>query len=115
MKMRKLILAGVVALGILFTGNAFAADLDGAIIKRIGVNPDVAGATTSQNIIFVTHASVTGGNALQCVLSSELGDAGLATALTAMSLGQPVWLRVGSVDSTKVTTATILYLNAPAQ
>lgn len=91
--------------------NVLAADLDGAIIQRIGVNPGVATTTTSSNIIFVKHASITPtGGTLQCILSSDLGDAGLATALTALSLDKSVWLRVGSVDSTKVTTATIMYL-----
>lgn len=112
MKLKTLILTGCVALSMVLGGNAFAADMDGATIERIGVNPGVAGATTSSNIIFVKHSSITpSGGTLQCVLSSDLGDAGLATALTAQSLGKPVWLRVGSVDSTKVTTATIMYLN----
>lgn len=109
MNARKMILTLCVALGMLIGGNAFAVDLDGAVIERIGVNPDVASATTSSNIIFITHSSFTG--TLQCVLTAELGDAGLATALTALSLGQSVWLRVGSTDITSVTTATIMYLN----
>jgi len=112
MKLRKLVLAGCVALSMMLSGNAFAVDLDGATIERIGVNPGVAGDTTSSNIIFIKHSDVTPtGGTLQCVLSSDLGDAGLATALTALSLGKPVWLRVGSVDSTAVTTATIMYMN----
>ena len=102
-------LAGCIALTMLFGGNAFAVDLDGAVIQKIGVNPDMSSATTSSNLIFVTHSSFSG--TLMCTLSASLGDAGLATALTALSLGSPVWLRVGATDVTKVTTATIMYLN----
>ena len=111
MKVRKMILTGLVALGMMIGGTAFAADLDGATIERIGVNPGVASDTTSSNIIFVSHSSLGTGKILQCVLSKDLGDAGLATALTAQSLGKTVWLRVGSTDTTAVTTATIMYLN----
>ena len=111
MKVKSMLVYSSIALGVMFGGVAYAADLDGAVIERIGVNPGVAGATTSANIIFVSHASLGKDKVLQCVLSKDLGDAGLATALTAQSLGKSVWLRVGSTDTTKVTTATIMYLN----
>ncbi|MBL4902451.1 MAG: hypothetical protein JKY62_07350 [Desulfocapsa sp.] len=111
MKAKKMILSSFITLGLMFGGVAYAADLDGAIIERIGVNPDVSGYTTSSNIVFVSHSSFPAGTALQCVLHKDMGDAGLATALTAMSLGKSVWLRVGSTDVTKITTATIMYLN----
>lgn len=106
---KKMMLVAIVGLAMVLSGNAFAVDLDGATIERIGVNPGVSTATTSSNIIFVKHSSFSG--TLQCVLTTDLGDAGLATALTALSLGNPVWLRVGSTDITAVTTATIMYLN----
>jgi hypothetical protein len=109
MKVKKMVLSSCVALGLMVGSVAYAADLDGAVIQRIGVNPGVANATNSANIIFVTHSSFTG--TLQCVLSADLGDAGLATALTAQSLGKSVWLRVGSTNTAAVTTATIMYLN----
>ena len=52
MKAKKMILPSFITLGLMFGGVAYAADLDGAIIERIGVNPDVSGYTTSSNIVF---------------------------------------------------------------
>ena len=111
MKVKNLFLTGCVALGLMFCGVVHAADLNGAIIEKIGVNPSLSGTSTSANIIFLSHPSLGSGKVLQCVMTKALGDAGLATALTAQSLGKPVWARVSSTDVTKVNTVSVLYLN----
>ena len=102
MKMGKKILGCVVLLTMFVAGSAFAVDLNGATVESVGVD-------SAANVIMVTHPDLTG--PLTAQLSGDLGDAGLATALSAVSLGKTVSLTVDSVDVTQVATATAIYVN----
>ena len=107
MKIVKIIVC-VILFTVFIAGNSFAVDLAAATIEKVGVDAAVETATTSANIIHVTDSSFEG--TLMVVMSSDLGDAGLATALTAFSLGKTVFLRVGSTTDA-ITTATVIYIN----
>ena len=91
--------------------NIYAADCSIATIKRVGTNPTssyASGATPYTVQLDCSNDSVWAGS-LTLFLSSELGESGLATLLTAYSLGKTVWVRTLGVTGGSIVT--IIYMN----
>ena len=94
----------------IFSGNnLFAADCASGTIKRLGANPGgVSGASPFMVQIDCANDATWPGT-LQLYLSEDLGEPGLATLLTAYSLGKTVWVRtLGTVPG---SIATVVYIN----
>lgn len=100
-KMRKKTMYLLVCILVVFsltffaTSGAYAADVMSATITKIGFYPGIT-PDSSGGIIFLDDNEDyywTGGRMFY--LSSELGNQGLATALTALSMGKTVLVRIG--------------------
>ncbi len=102
-----------ICLFIVLTGASFASDHSSCVINKIGVHPGVENESISRSgyPIFLTCSDIAGTSPIMFYLSYDMGEAGLATALTAMALEQSVWARTTS--DTAGGLVTILYLNAP--
>ena len=107
---RTLRVAGLVLAGSAFFGSAAHADVDifSAGIVRLGPDPRFEGAMIQVDDL--TDTVFTG--IRQYYLSATLGNAGLATMLTALSLGQDVFIRVAGTGEDG-SLVTIIFLNAP--
>lgn len=89
---------------------AQALDVADARIDRIGIDPRFEGAMVQ----LVDEADTPAwAGVRQFYLSSTLGDGGLATILTAFSLGENVWVRIAG-DAAPGSLITIIFVNAPA-
>lgn len=75
------------------TANA-ASSCSAATVVEARVNPALEGATSSKYQITIECAAW--GITRPYVLTPEVGDAGYATALTALTTGQSVFIRVAS-------------------
>ena len=97
-------------LSICIISPALAADCSSATIKRIGSNP-VSGATGASTFMVQLDCAddTTWPGTLTLYLSSDLGDSGLATLLTAYSLGKTVWVR--SLGITPGSIVSVIYIN----
>ena len=87
-----------------------AADCEQATIKMVGVNP--ANTTTGASDYFVRMDcanDATWPGIISFYLSSDLGDSGLATLLTATSLNLPVWVRTSGIAPGSLVT--VIYMN----
>ena len=97
-------------LSICVISPALAADCASAAIKRIGVNPVTGSAGASPYMVQLDCASDSiWSGTLTLYLSTDLGESGLATLLTAYSLGKTVWAR--SLGTTPGSIVTVLYIN----
>jgi hypothetical protein len=112
--MRKKIMMLPVVLFFFFVfsvNNIYAADCASATIKRVGNNPATGGAFGASPYMVQLDCSndATWPGAPTLYLSADLGEAGLATLLTAYSLGKTVWVRTLGV--TPGSIVTIIYMN----
>lgn len=110
-KVTRKIFAMLIALSFImvFTGSpVFAGDHASCKINKIGVYPGLADPANQRSgyPIFLTCSDL--GSQIMFYMADDMGDAGLATALTAMSLGKAVWART-TTDSPG-GLVTVLYL-----
>lgn len=109
MKKRIAVLMSIFVFFVAFAGQALAADVASAKITRVGTNP-ATGPASGYFVALDDLASPgawTGSQAFY--LSTDLGDSGLATLLTAYSLGKTVWVRtLGTVPGSIIT---VIYMN----
>ena len=85
-------------------------DVFSAKIERLGPDPRFEGPMVQ---LSDTGSSPAWTGIRQFYLSSTLGNAGLATMLTAFSLGETVFVRIaGTAESGSLIT--IIFVNAPA-
>ena len=99
----------VFAIGAFFSPAAHAVDVLSAEIFRIGIDPRFEGPMVQ---LVDTAASPAWTGVRQFYLSATLGNAGLATMLTAFSLGETVFVRIsGTADPGSLIT--IIFVNAP--
>ncbi len=107
-----LVLAGSVCFG-----AAAHASVDVAFAKIERIGPDPRFTTTASSGFMVQLTDVTASpqwsGIRQFYLSAALGNAGVATLLTAFSLGETVWVRIGGTGEAG-SLITIIFLNAPA-
>ena len=90
------------------TSNIYAADCSSATITRLGNNPASSVASPFMVQLDCADDAIWPGT-LTLYLSNDLGEAGLATLLTAYSLGKTVWARTqGTVPGSIVS---IIYIN----
>ena len=90
--------------------NLYAADCASGTIKRLGANPATGTSGASPYMVQIDCANdATWLGTLQLYLSEDLGEAGLATLLTAYSLGKTVWVRTLGVVPGSI--ATVVYIN----
>lgn len=110
MKFKKYLLGAVCALGAMGSQMAQAdIDISTAQIVRVGVDPRFVGAMVQVRDLTQQHFS----DVRQFYLSPELGDVGYATILSALALGENVFLRVAG-DGASGSLVTIIYLNNPS-
>jgi hypothetical protein len=111
-----LALAFCIAVGGSFgAGTVTAADCGNARVTQPGIYPALQSGGASSYIAFFEclDAVPAWSGPRQFVLSTDLGDAGYATLLTALALDKNVWIRVESVVARSL--ATIIYLNEQPQ
>jgi hypothetical protein len=110
-------IAVIMMLGLVcFAGTAQASvDVALAKIERIGPDPRFADTASSGVMVQLTDTAATPAWAgvRQFYLSAALGNTGVATLLTAFSLGETVWVRIGGAAETG-SLITIIFVNAPA-
>jgi hypothetical protein len=108
---------GLFALAML-AGNSFAVDCGQAEVAMVGPAPGTGGTGSSgYKIKLINRTGAAVGDwapdgSRMFYLHEDLGDAGLATALTAIATDYDLWVRIpgdGSVNS----LITIMYLNKP--
>ncbi|MCI5138655.1 MAG: hypothetical protein D3922_09645 [Candidatus Electrothrix sp. AR1] len=97
--------------GLLLIGtSSYAADCKSASVKTIGILPSLESTTATKYIAtFTCNDTEPVFTTQQYILSTDLGDSGYATLLTAASLKQTVYVRVAGVAWRSL--ATLLYLN----
>lgn len=106
-----LVLAGSVCFG-----TAAHADIDVALAKIERLGPDPRFASTSSGYMVQltdTAANPQWTGIRQYYLSSELGNTGVATLLTAFSLDERVWVRIAGTGESG-SLIKIIFVNAPA-
>jgi len=92
---------------------AAQADIDLVKAKIIRVGPDPRATPTPIMVQLEDHSDTPQFTGMrQYYLSTALGNAGLATMLTALSLGQNVFVRVAGTGQDG-SLITIIFLNAP--
>ncbi len=106
------LLAMVIALSFIMmcTGSPLlAGDHSRCTIDNIGVYPGSADPANQRSgyPIFMTCTDI-GSSSIMFFLADDMGDAGLATALTAMSLDKPVWAR--TTTDAAGGLVTVMYL-----
>ncbi len=92
------------------TTNLYAADCASATIERVGSNPVTGSAGASPYMVQLDcSADSVWPGTLTLYLSSDLGESGLATLLTAYSLGKTVWVR--TLGTTPGFIVSVIYVN----
>jgi hypothetical protein len=90
--------------------NLYAADCASATIKRLGTNPVTGSTGASPYMVQLDcSADTIWPGTLTLYLSEDLGDSGLATLLTAYSLGKTVWVRTLGVTAGSIIS--VIYIN----
>jgi hypothetical protein len=91
--------------------TAAQSDCSSAVVSQVGILPTLETTGVSKYIASFDclDSPEPWSNSVQFKLSSDLGDSGYATLLTAVSLGQTVYLRVA--DTTFRSLVLLLYLN----
>ena len=92
------------------TGDGLSCDLYTARVEQIGIDPRFEGPMVK---LVDEGANPAWTIPRQFYLSSTLGNAGLATLLTAISLGQTVFVRIADPVATEQSLVSIIFLNAP--
>ena len=106
------LMALILSAWILLSPVAHALDVETAAVRLVGIDPRVqpgAGAMVMLEDLGPNPAWV---SQRQFYLSPALGNAGLATILTAISLGQTVWVRIAGTGESG-SLIEIIFLNAP--
>ena len=85
-------------------------DVPFAKIVRLGIDPRFEGPMVQ---LEDTAANPQWTGVRQFYLSQALGNGGLATMLTAFSLGENVWVRIAGTGESG-SLITIIFVNAPA-
>lgn len=112
-KLRTLRLAAFGVAGWALFSSAAQADIDITSAKVVRLGPDPRLAPNSNMVQLVDESAVPKFTGVrQYYLSATLGNAGLATMLTALSLGQNVFVRVAGTGADG-SLITIIFLNAP--
>lgn len=78
---------------------AFAGDHSSCVIKKLGVFPSLASPALSRSgyPIFLSCSDIHGSDQqVMYFLGEDMGNPGLATALTAFALNKSVWVRITS-------------------
>ena len=107
-----LVLAGTVC----FSAAAHASiSVPFAKIERIGPDPRFSTTASSGFMVQLTDEGISPqwSGIRQFYLSAALGNAGVATLLTAFSLGETVWVRIAGTGESG-SLITIIFVNAPA-
>lgn len=94
---------------VISAGSLYAADCKSGTIVKVGVNPTTSTGASPYMVQIDCANDATWPGVLQLYLSDDLGDAGLATLLTAYSLQKTVWIRTLGVTTGSI--ATIIYVN----
>ncbi len=93
---------------------ASAADIGSATITKVGFYPNVS-AGSSGGIAFLDESNdAHWGGSRMFYLSDALGNQGLATLLTAYSMGKTVFVRIGGssgADPVAGSLVNIIYVN----
>jgi len=102
----------VLLLACCFFSPAVHAEVDvaSAQIFRLGIDPRFEGAMVQ---LIDTGTNPRWAGVRQFYLSSILGNGGLATMLTAFSLGENVFVRIAGTGESG-SLITIIFVNAPA-
>ncbi len=100
-----------IAFSLCFAASASAVDCASAKIMRVGVNPVTGTGGASNYMVQLDCADTPAAwhGVLTLYLSADLGDSGLATLLTAYSLGKTVWVRTAGIASGSIVN--IIYVN----
>ncbi|CAK8723794.1 hypothetical protein H206_02389 [Candidatus Electrothrix aarhusensis] len=118
LKKKTIILFSAILMAITMSGMAYAvADVSSAEVMMIGTNPGAGGDGASS--IKIQLKNISGGmvgtdwadqTTRFFFLTTEQGDTGMATLLTALSLDKPVWARLaGAAENNSL--CQIIYLS----
>ena len=113
MKLKRVLILGVflaATLNLIFlpvAANA-AVDVAQAKIVRVGINPGTGKGVLVRLVDESATPAWTGER--QFYLSETLGNQGLATILTAYSLGKTIWVRIAG-DASAASLISIVYIN----
>lgn len=100
-----------------FAGTAEASvDVRFAKVERIGPDPRLVTELNSGYMVQLTDTSANPAwpGVRQFYLAADLGNTGVATLLTAFSLGETVWVRIDG-NAEVGQRIRIIFVNAPAQ
>ncbi|WP_319549703.1 hypothetical protein [Desulfogranum marinum] len=102
--------AMLIILTVLSWGNtSYAVDCARATIKKVGTNPTLnTGASPYMVQLSCSKESAWEGIST-FYLSTDLGDSGLATLLTAYSMNKTLWVR--ALGSKSGSIITVIYMN----
>ena len=95
-------------------GGACAGDLSGCTIEKVGAYPGLSNEPLGRSgfPVFLSYPSWPEASRTRMFyLSYDLGQAGLATILTAMSLEKTVWVRISTPDNSAGGIISIIYVN----
>lgn len=93
----------------LSASTVYAVDCSSASIKRVGTNPTYASGGSPYFVQLDCAIDTVWDGVLTLYLSTDLGDSGLATLLTAYSLEKTVWVRTLGTDPGSLIS--IIYIN----
>ena len=115
-KISQMALLMVLAGSVCFSAAAHAS-IDVALgkIERLGPDPRLISTSSSGFMVQLTdtHPSPKWSGIRQFYLSAALGNSGIATLLTAFSLGETVWVRIAGTGESG-SLIEIIFVNAPA-
>lgn len=105
-----LVMAGVA----FFSSAAHAVDVSSAKIERLGPDPRFNSTASSGYMVQLTDTTANPAwtGVRQFYLSADLGNTGVATLLTAFSLGENVWVRIAGTGESG-SLITIIFVNSP--
>lgn len=97
----------------IFSTPVFSGNIDDCKVLRVGPYPSLADAELNrgENVVFLSHPTAWPGQRF-FILSSNLGNKGLATFLTAMALEKTVYVRIEDPQYTAGSLISIVYANS---
>jgi hypothetical protein len=113
MKKSTILLIGTLFFLFLSTA-AYSADIDGCTVERVGAYPGLQNTELGRSgyPVFLSHPDWS--TTRMFYLSEDLGTAGLATILTAMSLEKTILVRIGATAAASASAGsiiTVIYVN----
>lgn len=93
-----------------FNVGGVAADCPDVKVNLIGIDPRFEGPMV---MLVDVGGSPAWTGPRQFYLSAELGNAGLATLLTAVALDQAVFVRIADPNAAETSLISIIFLSAP--